>query len=425
MSKKPIFALVDCNNFFASCETLFRPDLKNKPLIVLSNNDGCVVARSQEAKQLGIKMGVPFYQIKDLVNRYQVATFSSNYALYADLSSRVMSTLETLAPTVEVYSIDEAFLDLTGIDNLTSLFDFGLTLRHTLKQWTKIIVCVGIAPTKTLAKLANHAAKHYSKTQGVVDLTARERQRKLMALVPVGEVWGIGRKLTQRMENEGIYTALDLANANLHYIRKHYSVVVERIVRELNGESCLPLESITPTKQQIVFSRSFSQRIHEFAAMREAISDYTARAAEKLRKEQRYAKMITVFMRTSPFNPSQPRYAPSRSLEMAIPTDDTRELIKASHNLLQQIWQDGHRFMKAGVMLSDFYEPGVYQPSLFDPATPHANSQTLMKLLDQVNHSSAGRLYIASQGIRQDWSMKRQNLSPSYTTRWEDIPWVV
>src|SRR5690554_435157 len=235
----PVFALVDCNNFYASCEKLFRPDLKHVPVVVLSNNDGCVVARSREAKALGIKMGVPMFQIRDAIRQHGIVCFSSNYALYADLSQRVMSTLEALAPQVEVYSIDEAFLDLTGVDACIALDAFGLQVRQQVYQWTGITVCVGIAPTKTLAKLANHAAKSYPATGGVVDLTSPVRQRKLMALIPVSEIWGIGRKLTQRLETLGIKTALQLADADPQWIKRNFSVVVERTVRELNGQSCL------------------------------------------------------------------------------------------------------------------------------------------------------------------------------------------
>ncbi|GAA0685454.1 hypothetical protein GCM10009104_08820 [Marinobacterium maritimum] len=265
-----VFALVDCNNFYASCERLFRPDLAGKPIVVLSNNDGCIVARSAEAKALGIKMGVPVYQVERYLQQHDVAVFSSNYALYADMSARVMSILEELAPRVEIYSIDEAFLDLTGIDSIQSLDAFGTRIRQQVGQHTGIRVCVGIAPSKTLAKLANHAAKQYPATGGVVDLTNPERQRRLLALVPVSEVWGVGRRLRQRLETDGIRTALDLASANPKSIRQQYSVVLEQTVRELNGESCLSLEEITPVKQHVICSRSFGERITTFQAMRES-----------------------------------------------------------------------------------------------------------------------------------------------------------
>jgi DNA polymerase V len=417
-----VFALVDCNNFYASCEKLFRPDLKHRPVICLSNNDGCVVARSQEAKAIGIKMGTPLFQIQDVVRQHGVEVFSSNYALYADISGRVMSILEELAPRAEVYSIDESFMDLTGVANAVELEAFGLQVRETVQQWTGITVCVGIAPTKTLAKLANHAAKKYHATGGVVDLTSRVRQRKLMSLLPVEEVWGIGRRLTERLQADGIKTVLDLANAHPKQIRRHYSVVVERTVRELNGESCLSLEDVTPTKQQIICSRSFGKRITMYSEMREAICQYTSRAAEKLRDEDRSAKMITLFMRTNGFNLAEPQYKPSLSAELSLPTDDTRDLVEAAMRLLKSAWQDGYRYMKAGVMLSDFYEPGVYQPSLFDEAKHRPNAKALMSVMDQINTSGRGKIFLASQGTHKAWTMKRERLSPAYTTRWAEIP---
>nr|WP_200826898.1 translesion error-prone DNA polymerase V subunit UmuC [Marinobacterium lutimaris] len=419
-----MFALVDCNNFYASVERLFRPDLKHTPIVVLSNNDGCVVARSPEAKALGIKMGTPFFQIQDLVRQHGIVAFSSNYALYSDISSRVMSILEELAPRVEVYSIDESFMGLSGVANAVALEDFGYQVRSTVQQWTGITVCVGIAPTKTLAKLANHAAKKYRATGGVVDLTSTVRQQKLMSLVPVDEVWGIGRRLSHRLQAEGIKTAQDLAKSNPKWIRRNYSVVVERTVRELNGESCLSLEDVTPTKQQIICSRSFGQRITEYEDMRQAICQYTSRAAEKLRGEDRSAKVLTLFMRTNRFNPDEPQYTPSLSTELSIPTADTRDLVVAAMRLLQAAWRDGYRYMKAGVMLSDFYEPGVYQPSLFDDAISRPNAKALMSVVDRINSSGKGNIFLAGQGTQKAWVMKRERLSPAYTTRWDEIPLV-
>jgi DNA polymerase V len=416
------FALVDCNNFYASCEKLFRPDLKDTPVVVLSNNDGCVVARSREAKALGIKMGVPLFQIQHLIKHHGIVAFSSNYALYADLSARVMSILEALAPRVEIYSIDEAFLDLTGVANAVALEDFGLQVRSTVQQWTGITVCVGIAPTKTLAKLANHAAKQYPATGGVVDLTAPERQRKLMSIMPIDEVWGIGRRLSKRLQAEGFKSVLDLANADPKQIRRHYSVMVERTVRELNGESCLELEDVAPTKKQIVCSRSFGQRITDYQSMRAAICQYTSRAAEKLRGEKRCAKMITLFLRTNRFNPDEPQYTPSLTAELPLPTNDTRDLVETAMRLLKTCWRDGYRYMKAGVMLSDFYEPGVYQQSLFDEGTVRPNAKALMSVLDTINHSGKGHIFLAGQGTQKHWAMKREHLSPAYTTRWSEIP---
>ena len=420
----PVFALVDCNNFYASCEKLFRPDLKDTPVVVLSNNDGCVVARSREAKLLGIKMGVPVFQIKAEMQRHGILAFSSNYALYADLSSRVMRTLEEMAPRVEVYSIDEAFLDLTGIESVISLVEFGQQVRERIGHWIGITVCVGIAPTKTLAKLANHAAKKYPATQGVVDLTNPDRQRRLLALVPVDDVWGVGRRLSKRLNALGITTALDLANASPRAIRDQFSVVLERTVRELNGESCIELEEIPPTKKQIVCSRSFGVKVTQFELLREAVCEYATRATEKLRKEQQQAKVMTVFIRTSPFKDNEPQYSNSASGELLIPSSDTRDFIELANHLLKRIWKDGFRYAKAGVMLSDFYDPGMFQPGLFDDVSTRSNSQQLMSVLDTINQSGAGKVFFAGQGTKKDWSMKRELLSPAYTTRWDQLPGV-
>jgi DNA polymerase V len=418
----PVFALVDCNNFYASCEKLFRPDLKDTPVVVLSNNDGCVVARSREAKSLGIKMGVPAFQIKAEIQRHGILAFSSNYALYADLSSRVMRTLEEMAPRVEVYSIDEAFLDLTGIESVLSLVEFGQQVRERIGHWIGITVCVGIAPTKTLAKLANHAAKKYPATQGVVDLTNPDRQRRLLALVPVDDVWGVGRRLSKRLNALGITTALDLANASPRAIRDQFSVVLERTVRELNGESCIELEEIPPTKKQIVCSRSFGEKVTQFELLREAVCEYATRATEKLRKEQQQAKVMTVFILTSPFKDNEPQYSSSASGELLIPSCDTRDFIELANHLLKRIWKDGFRYAKAGVMLSDFYDPGMFQPGLFDDVSTRSNSQQLMSVLDTINQSGAGKVFFAGQGTKKDWSMKRELLSPAYTTRWDQLP---
>ena len=418
----PVFALVDCNNFYASCEKLFRPDLKDTPVVVLSNNDGCVVARSREAKSLGIKMGVPVFQIKAEMQRHGILAFSSNYALYADLSSRVMRTLEEMAARVEVYSIDEAFLDLTGIESAISLVEFGQQVRERIGHWIGITVCVGIAPTKTLAKLANHAAKKYPATQGVVDITNPDRQRRLLALVPVDDVWGVGRRLSKRLNALGITTALDLANASPRAIRDQFSVVLERTVRELNGESCIELEEIPPTKKQIVCSRSFGVKVTQFELLREAVCEYATRATEKLRIEQQQAKVLTVFIRTSPFKDNEPQYSNSASGELLIPSCDTRDFIELANHLLKRIWKDGFRYAKAGVMLSDFYDPGMFQPGLFDDVSTRSNSQQLMSVLDTINQSGAGKVFFAGQGTKKDWSMKREHLSPAYTTRWDQLP---
>ncbi|VUS59910.1 DNA polymerase IV 1 [Klebsiella pasteurii] len=417
-----MFALCDVNSFYASCETVFRPDLKGRPVVVLSNNDGCVIARSAEAKPF-VKMGEPYFKQKDMFRRHGIIAFSSNYELYADMSNRVMTTLEELSPRCEIYSIDEAFCDLTGVRNCRDLTDFGREIRETVLRRTHLTVGVGIAQTKTLAKLANHAAKQWQRqTGGVVDLSNLERQRKLMSLLPVDEVWGVGRRISKKLESMGIDTVLKLADTDIRFIRKHFNVVLERTVRELRGEPCLGLEEFAPVKQEIVCSRSFGGRITEYHEMRQAICSYASRAAEKLRGEHQYCRFISAFVKTSPFALNEPYYGNSASVKLLTPTQDSRDIITAATKCLDAIWRDGHRYQKAGVMLGDFYSQGVAQLNLFDDNTPRQNSEKLMEVLDHLNAKDGrGTLYFAGQGIQTAWQMKREMLSPRYTTRYSDL----
>jgi DNA polymerase V len=418
-----MFALVDVNSFYASCETIFRPDLQGRAVVVLSNNDGCIIARSAEAKKLGIKMGDPYFKCKDYFRQQGVVCFSSNYELYADMSHRVMTTLEEMCPRVEIYSIDEAFCDLTGVRNCRVLEEFGRELKDTVYRNTRLPVGVGIAQTKTLAKLANHAAKTWKATGGVVDLSNVERQRKLMALLPVDEVWGVGRRISKKLEAMGIKTVLQLADTDIRFIRKHFNVVLERTVRELSGEPCLGLEEFAPVKQEIVCSRSFGQRITDYHEMRQAICLYASRAAEKLRGEHQYCRFISAFVKTSPFALNEPYYGNSTSVKLLTPTQDSRDIITAATKCLDAIWRDGHRYQKAGVMLGDFYSQGVAQLNLFDDNAPRQYSEKLMEVLDHLNAKDGrGTLYFAGQGIQSAWQMKREMLSPRYTTRFSDLP---
>ncbi|BBV40418.1 Y-family DNA polymerase [Citrobacter portucalensis] len=418
-----MFALVDVNSFYASCEMAFRPDLKGRPVVVLSNNDGCVIARSAEAKAVGVKMGDPFFKQKDLFRRYGVVCFSSNYELYADMSNRVMTTLEEMSPRCEIYSIDEAFCDLTGVRNCRMLEDFGRELKDAVYQNTRLTVGVGIAQTKTLAKLANHAAKKWQRqTGGVVDLSNIERQRKLMAALPVDEVWGVGRRISKKLEAMGIKTVLALADTDIRLIRKHFNVVLERTVRELRGEPCLELEEFAPSKQEIVCSRSFGERITDYDAMRQAICTYASRAAEKLRGEHQYCRFISAFIKTSPFTLNEPYYGNSASVKLLTPTQDSRDIITAATRCLDKIWKDGYRYQKAGVMLGDFFSQGVAQLNLFDDNAPRPGSEKLMEVLDHLNAKDGrGTLYFAGQGVQPQWQMKREMLSPRYTTRFSDL----
>ncbi|MGK7286717.1 Y-family DNA polymerase [Buttiauxella agrestis] len=418
-----MFALVDVNSFYASCETIFRPDLKGKPVVVLSNNDGCVIARNAEAKNCGVQMGGPYFKQKDLFRQQGVTAFSSNYELYADMSHRVMMTLEEICPRVEIYSIDEAFCDFSGVSHCRNLKNLGREIRSTLSQRTHLTVGVGIAQTKTLAKLANHAAKQWPlESGGVVDLSGRERQRQLMAAFPVGEVWGIGRRISKKLEAMGIKTTLQLADADIRFIRKHFSVVLERTVRELRGESCLGFEEFAPTKQEIICSRSFGERLTEYEHMRQAICSYAARAAEKLRGEHQYCRHISAFVKTSPFTVNEPYYGNQAMVKLLTPTQDTRDIIDAATRCLNTIWRGGHHYQKAGVMLCDFFSQGIAQLNLFDENPPRANSEMLMQVIDDINKKKGkGTIYFVGQGIEQPWQMKRAMLSPRYTTRLSDL----
>ncbi len=417
-----MFALVDVTSFYASCEKVFRPDLEGKPIVVVSNNDGCIISLSREAKQFGIKMGEPYFKFKEKLYPSKVYVFSSNYALYADLSSRVMQTLTDLAPAIEIYSIDEAFVNVSGVSHCLSLEAFGHQMRTEVLKNTGLTVGVGIAPTKTLAKLANYAAKRWSGTGGVVDLSGRERQRKLLEKVPVEEVWGVGRRITKKLNAMGITTALELAEASSWVIRKHFNVVLERTARELRGEPCLDLEEFTPTKQQIICSRSFGHRITQYEEMHQAICAYAERAAEKLRGEHQYCRFISVFVRTSPHADNEIYYGNQASVTLMTPTNDSRDIIRAATEALGRIWLDGYRYMKAGVMLADFFSSGVAQLNLFDDNRLRANSAALMEMMDSVNHSGKGKIWFAGQGIEKSWAMKREMLSPAYTTRYADLP---
>lgn len=419
-----MFGLADVNSFYASCEALFRPDLRGKPVVVLSNNDGCVIARSAQAKLLGIKMGAPWFQIKTQDYPEKVHVFSSNYALYHSLSQRVMTALEEITPRVEQYSIDEMFLDITGIDGCEDFESFGRRLRLHVFNTTGLTVGVGMGPTKTLAKSAQWASKEWKQFRGVLALTTGNPRRTetLLANQPVEEIWGVGRRIGKRLNLLGIETALQLARAHPKFIRDNFSVVLERTVRELNGESCIPLEELPPAKQQIVCSRSFGERITSKESMQQALCQYASRAAEKLRGERQFCRHIGVFIRTSPHAINEVFYGNSAGEKLALPTQDTREVIEVAMRSLDRIWLEGRRYMKAGIMLDDFTPHGVSQLSLFDEHQPKANSAQLMKVLDGINQSGLGSIWFAGQGIKTEWRMKREMLSPGWTTRWSDIP---
>ncbi|HCA3439749.1 TPA: translesion error-prone DNA polymerase V subunit UmuC [Salmonella enterica subsp. salamae serovar 35:g,m,s,t:-] len=419
-----MFALADVNSFYASCEKVFRPEIRNKPVVVLSNNDGCVIARSREAKALGIKMGMPWFQLKSTTYPEQVIVFSSNYELYASLSNRVMAHIEELSVRAERYSIDEMFLDISGIDNCISYESFGKQLREHVQKGTGLTIGVGMGKTKTLAKSAQWGSKEWPQFGGVLALAPENTRRieKLLSLQPVGEVWGVGNRIAKRLTSMGMSTALQLARANPAFIRQNFSVVLERTVRELNGEPCISLEDAPPPKQQIVCSRSFGRRITRYDDMRQAICQYAERAAEKLREERRYCRHISVFIKTSPFAVNESYYGNIASEKLTLPTCDTRDVIAASVKILDRIWVDGYRYAKGGIMLNDFSSSGFSQLNLFDEDKPRANSDKLMQVVDSINQSRLGQIWFAGRGIAPSWQMKRELLSPAYTTRWDELP---
>lgn len=418
-----LIALVDCNNFYVSCERVFRPDLVNKPVAVLSNNDGCIVSRSQEVKDLGIKMAVPVHQIQHLINRHRIQLFSSNYTLYADMSNRVMQCLDAYAPLVEVYSIDESFLDLTGICQYGSIA-YGQNIKESIVRMTGVPVCVGMGPTKTLAKLANYAAKKWKKTGGVVDLSDPIRRDKLMRLVPVNEVWGIGRQTTKRLALMGINTAYDLAMQPVEAIQAQFNIVVARTVMELNGTACLSLEDITPDKQQIVCSRSFKRRLTAYHELAEALASFCSRAAEKLRKQQSVTGSITVFIRTNPYNPNEPQYQRSIHTLLHQSTSDSRQIIAIAKRLLKDVYKAGYRYQKCGVQLGHIQAASVpNQIDLFDLAG-HDNrnkSDELMATIDKINRRFPKGISLSATGINTSWQGPVEHLSQHYTTNWDEV----
>ncbi|WP_312042962.1 translesion error-prone DNA polymerase V subunit UmuC [Erwinia sp.] len=337
------------------------------------------------------------------------------------MSNRMMSILGEMAPGQEIYSIDESFLDCSGIASYMPLEDFGHQMRNRVRKETGLVIGVGFGPTKTLAKLANHAAKKWTKTNGVVDLSCRERQRKLMALIDIEEVWGVGGRLRKRLEEMGVKKVLDLANCNTTMIRKNFNVVLERTVRELNGEPCMALEDAPPPKQQIVCSKSFGQRIINLEDMQHAVVMYATRAAEKIREQGSKCRHISVFIATGRHG-DEPQYANTSSMTCEYPTSDTRDIVGFALRGLDSIWRDGFRFAKAGIMLGDFYQTGIAQLDMFSENQPRANADALMAALDNINKSGLGKVWLAGQGIDNLWLMKRDMLSPRYTTNLKELP---
>ncbi|SDH76396.1 Y-family DNA polymerase [Propionivibrio dicarboxylicus] len=417
-----VFALVDGNNFYVSCERVFNPKLEGRPVVVLSNNDGCAVARSAEVKALGVKMGMPWFKMQDLARRHGIVALSSNYELYADLSSRMMSILGRYAPEQEIYSIDECFLGFDGFQRY-DLMTYGHDMRQTVRQWVGIPVCVGFATTKTLAKLANHCAKKgLTGAEGVCDFTRLNEQeiQELFTRIPVGEVWGVGRKLAERLEERGIAHVDALRRSDAKVLRREFSVVLERTVAELNGVSCLGLDEIAPNKQQIMSSRSFGKYLHDLEPLEQAVASYMAIAAEKLRRQQSKAGLVQVYVRTNPFAEHLPQYQQGLSAPLPEPSDDTLRLIKVARWLLKKIYRPGYAYQKAGVVLMDLQETASLQRSLF---AHNPDNERLMEVMDRVNAVwGRGTLRCATEGLQKEWSMKREKKSPNFTTRWDELP---
>lgn len=410
-----VFALIDCNSFYASCERVFRPDLAKTPIVVLSNNDGCVIARSYDAKPF-VKMGAPYFQIKDQLRRDGVIAFSSNYALYGDMSERVMSIIESMVPALEVYSIDEAFADLSGIPG--DLTAFGRQIRNTIYKRTGIPVGVGIARTKTLAKLANHMAKRLlAKTGGVVDICDPFNRDWTLRNTEVGEVWGVGKRMKAHLDVMGIKTAMDLAKADPWTLRQKFSVVMEKTARELSGTPCLELGEADPPKQEICCSRMFGSRLTTIEPIREAVATYTQRAAEKLRAQNSLCKRIRVSIRTGMFNPEEAKYANGAMVELPYPTNDVRLMTKAATEAVNRLFRAGFKYSKAEVLLMDLRQPGEFTDYLFTHSQP-LEAEKVMNVLDDINAKwGRGTLRAASVPAAPEWAMRQDLMSQSFTTQ--------
>lgn len=413
-----LYALIDCNSFYCSCERICEPSLKRRPVVVLSNNDGCVIARTTEAKALGIAMGAPYFQVREQLAHDGVAVRSSNYALYADISNRVMRVIASMMPAIEVYSIDECWADLTGVSDPEAL---GREVRARLLQEIGMPVGVGISSTKTLAKLANWAAKKWPATGGVADLSDPARQQRLLQIAPVSEVWGVGRRSAAKLSSLNIQTAWDLSQYDVATLRKNFGVTMERTARELRGVGCLSLTNGPPPKQAICSSKMFGRKLYEIQPIREALASYVTRAAEKLRSQASLAGALQVSLQTQIHNPELPRYSNSVSIGLPAPTDDTRGLMKAALCALDQIFRPGYAYSKCAVLLLDLSQRGEITADLFAPA-PKPGADRLMQVMDEVNQKSGrGTLRLGRVPATASWGMRRDMLSPRATTDWGEL----
>lgn len=417
-----MFGLVDCNNFYASCERVFKPKLEGVPIVVLSNNDGCIVARSNEAKALGFEMGEPYHLAKARIEAAGVVVFSSNYTLYGDFSARVKATLATFAEEVEDYSIDECFLRFSpGIEDAGEL---ARKIRKTIRRHTGIPVSVGFAPTKVLAKLANKRAKKAAGAGGVFIMPDGQERVALLQDTTVDALWGIGRQLTARLAAQGVRTAWELSQMSDAAARQVLTVVGARIAAELRGISCLAIEDVIPPRKNIISSRSFGRAIESLSEMREAVAYHASTAAEKMRRDNTVTDHIRVFLETNPFREQDAQYHGTAGASLNTPTSYTPDLVEAAMRALDRCWRDGHRYKKAGVMVFDLH-PATEIQSAFDtpPAAELDQRARAMKALDAVNRQfGRGAVTIATAGIARGWQMRRGMCSPRYTTRWNELP---
>jgi DNA polymerase V len=426
MASAPIFALVDVNNFYVSCERVFQPQFEQVPMVVLSNNDGCAVARSAEVKALGVKMGTPWFKMKALAKEHGILALSSNYTLYGDMSNRATAVLRDFSPDIEVYSVDESFLRVESVAHLYGgVTAMGQQIRQRVKQWTGLPVCVGCGPTKTLAKIANHLAKKNPEFDGVCDLHAIPRPERLwwMSQLEVGEVWGVGKRIAKRLNAMGVETVLDLRNSSIKEIRAQFGVVMERTCNELRGISCLELEDVAPPKQQIMSSRSFGSPVTTLAELREAVASYVSRAAEKLRAQGSVSAAVQVYIQTNRFKESDLQYSEGLLVPLPDPTDDTRLLASAAILGLGLIFKPGYQYKKAGIMLTLISDKAKRQQTLFDDPLQRAQSAKLMAAMDAIN-AEFGRdtVRTGATGTEKRWAMRSENRSPRFTTRWDELP---
>jgi DNA polymerase V len=412
-------ALVDGNNFYASCERAFAPYLEGQPVIVLSNNDGCVVARSGEAKALGIKMGEPVFKIDGLIRHHGIKVFSSNYTLYGDMSNRLMRCLEEFTPEVEVYSVDESFLDLTSLRH-PDLTDYGRQMRQKIRQWLHLPIAVGIASSKTLAKVANRIAKKSPDAEGVFNFLDQDPE-PLLATIEVSEVWGVGRQYTRALHERGIYNALQLRDAHQGWIKQRFGVTLLRTVLELGGMSCIPLELAPSPRKSIICSRSFGTRVESFRELSEALATYTSLATEKLRREGLAASVLSVFIQTNRFSVDS-KYENSAQISLPVASDDTAELIDYALQGLERIYKPGYLYQKAGVMLLNLVPLTLLQPNFFDDRDRN-RQRLLMTAIDQINSQfGSNTLQFGAAGLQKPWQMRSARRSPRYTTQWGELP---